>query len=351
MLDKELLAMSLIRALPAEYNTFASSLLLLDSLDVDKLKSAFVNEESQRLARNVSSSSSSLAMHTSSPLNCTFCGGTSHAEKDCFSKQKASNEAKRQLKERKQGFKSKKKPSAKEASIEEPEQSNATIEFAGHASAFTSSSSNRSQWLQSRACSDWNTDTGASSHMTPHKHWFRSYSPHVVRIRLADHSVIYSAGIGSIEFQPVIDGIPERPVVFHDVLHVPDLASNLLALLHLTRVKGYEIHIKNDRIRFSHSGELHFTASVTSNNTGYLDSHVIVPQQAELSLSASTCPLDLTLWHRRCSHLNFVDLKHMHSHKRVSGMVLKSKSPPDPICEPCILGKQRRHNIPKTATR
>jgi gag-polypeptide of LTR copia-type len=84
MLDKELLAMSLIRALPAEYNTFASSLLLLDSLDVDKLKSAFVNEESQRLARNVASTSSSLAMHTSSSLNCTFCGGTSHAEKDCF---------------------------------------------------------------------------------------------------------------------------------------------------------------------------------------------------------------------------------------------------------------------------
>ena len=48
-LDKELLCMTLIRALP-EYNNFASSLLLLDSLDLDKLKSAFQNEESQRLS-------------------------------------------------------------------------------------------------------------------------------------------------------------------------------------------------------------------------------------------------------------------------------------------------------------
>ena len=33
MLDKELQCMTLIRALPADYNTFASSLLLLDALD------------------------------------------------------------------------------------------------------------------------------------------------------------------------------------------------------------------------------------------------------------------------------------------------------------------------------
>ena len=52
-LDNELLCMTLIRALPAEYNNFASSLLLLDSLDLDKLKSAFQSEETQRLARHV----------------------------------------------------------------------------------------------------------------------------------------------------------------------------------------------------------------------------------------------------------------------------------------------------------
>ena len=79
--------------------------------------------------------------------------------------------------------------------------------------------------------------------MTPHKHWFRSYSPHIVPIRLANNSIIYSAGIGSVEFQPVIGGIPKCPVVFHDVLHVPQLGSNLLSLFHLTRLKGYEIGV------------------------------------------------------------------------------------------------------------
>ena len=74
----------------------------------------------------------------------------------------------------------------------------------------------------------------------------------------------------------------------------------------------------------------------------------MIPHSANV---ASTCPLDLTLWHRRCSHLNFADLKHMHDKNLVTGMDLRSKTPPDPICESCIFGKQRRHNIPKTATR
>ncbi|KZT18336.1 hypothetical protein NEOLEDRAFT_1080519, partial [Neolentinus lepideus HHB14362 ss-1] len=44
-LDNDLASMALIRALPAEYNNFVSSLLLLDSLDLSKLQSAFQNEE------------------------------------------------------------------------------------------------------------------------------------------------------------------------------------------------------------------------------------------------------------------------------------------------------------------
>jgi hypothetical protein len=41
----------------------------------------------------------------------------------------------------------------------------------------------------------------------------------------------------------------------------------------------------------------------------------------------------------------------MHKNQLVKGMVIKSQSAPDPICEPCIFGKQHRHDIPKTATR
>ncbi|KZV92764.1 hypothetical protein EXIGLDRAFT_594535, partial [Exidia glandulosa HHB12029] len=48
----------------------------------------------------------------------------------------------------------------------------------------------------------WNTDTGCSTHMMPHRSWFHKYTPLSVPVELANHSLIWSAGIGTIEFQP-----------------------------------------------------------------------------------------------------------------------------------------------------
>ncbi|KAF8227133.1 hypothetical protein L208DRAFT_1298312 [Tricholoma matsutake] len=53
---------------------------------------------------------------------------------------------------------------------------------------------------------NWNTDTGATSHMMPHKHWIRNYKPYRVPIKLADNRIIYSAGVGSVVFRPIING-------------------------------------------------------------------------------------------------------------------------------------------------
>ncbi|KZV83596.1 hypothetical protein EXIGLDRAFT_588936, partial [Exidia glandulosa HHB12029] len=50
----------------------------------------------------------------------------------------------------------------------------------------------------------WILDTGCSSHMTPHRVCFRSYEPYRVPIELADKSVIYSQGVGTVEFQPMV---------------------------------------------------------------------------------------------------------------------------------------------------
>src|SRR6266536_4243576 len=93
-LDQELECMSLIRSLPTDYNSFASSLLLLDAFDLLKLQSAFQNEEAQRTARHIDSSSP-LALQTLANLLCYFCGAPGHLEKDCHKKKKAAEEAKK----------------------------------------------------------------------------------------------------------------------------------------------------------------------------------------------------------------------------------------------------------------
>ena len=103
----------------------------------------------------------------------------------------------------------------------------------------------------SRMSANWNTDTGATKHMTPHRHWFQTYTPHVVPVCLANGAIILSAGIGSVVFQPDdYKGKKLDCVTFFDVLHVPELANNLLSLFNLTRDRAFNIAISGSSVEF-----------------------------------------------------------------------------------------------------
>ena len=93
---------------------------------------------------------------------------------------------------------------------------------------------------------DWNADTGATSHMTPHRHYLKDYKPHRVPIQLADNKVVYSAGIGTFVFMPVVNGVNLQHLEFTEVLHVPDLKNNLLSVLFLTRHRAYTVLWKGE---------------------------------------------------------------------------------------------------------
>ena len=49
----------------------------------------------------------------------------------------------------------------------------------------------------------WCADTGVTSHMTPQRDWFEEYTPHSIPIKVANGTVVQSAGIGSVRFIPV----------------------------------------------------------------------------------------------------------------------------------------------------
>jgi hypothetical protein len=48
--------------------------------------------------------------------------------------------------------------------------------------------------------------------MTYNRHWMRNLKPHRVQIRLADGSVVYSEGVGSVWFNLVINGQEMPPL-------------------------------------------------------------------------------------------------------------------------------------------
>ena len=213
------------------------------SITYDKVKQAFLQEEQSR-----SASSAELAMRASTqsrgrgkgrgdgrPRNrtpytgphCTFQGCRSpltHSTEQCYARVRAF--LKQEDEKKKAGATGAARQAQTSASIEE------VAEFAGNASAFDPS--DPLSPLVTDAGADWIADTGATSHMTPHRHWFSSYTPHKRAIRLADEKVVYSVGIGSVRFLPCINGRTGRLLEFHDVLHVPSLRSNLLSVLSLT---------------------------------------------------------------------------------------------------------------------
>jgi hypothetical protein len=362
-LDSDLQCMSMVRALPTEYESFVSSLSLLPQFDFKTLKEAFIVEENNRKASRQAAAVVAAANAARSPpppksIICEFCGIRNHSQAMCrqykeFQSQARTSAAERQQARRQNRSKppSSSKPSMSQTTGSSSSEAARTTqdsqdaeEYAGNASITLSDSPLPRCSLSTR----WCADTGATSHMTPHRSWFEKYEPCSVPVRVANGTVVKSAGIGSVRFTPVIRGVPARGVVFHRVLHVPALQSNLLSVLYLTSQQRFRVLIDKRVMRFERDGELLFTAS-QQGQLAYLDGYTSL-SSSHSAHSASLLPLTLDLLHRRLGHIGFDLLKRLLSSKVVTGLHLDDRSAPDPVCEPCIAGKQHRI-VNKTATR
>ena len=125
------------------------------------------------------------------------------------------------------------------------------MERTGNASLHSIDPSDLLSLLQLNADVDWNANMGATSHMMPHHHWLHNYTPKCIPIKLADNTVIYSAGVGSVVFHPNLEGMRGRVVDFSNVLHVPHLHNNLLAVLYLTHCSSFVVHINATHMSFA----------------------------------------------------------------------------------------------------
>ena len=291
MLDEELQCMAIIRALPEDYCHLSKNLLLMDKLDKNVILQAFYSEklnhkcqtEMVNWVKTNDSRGSFLRNAT-----CHGCGEKGHLKYQCPNRDK---------------WKEMDKSKTEGAKKAEEEKAGAATEFAGKASAVSEHEAD------STSCNvfDWNTDTGATFHMTPHKSWIRNYTFYRVPIKLADIRIIYSEGVGSVVFRPIINKHISRDVEFFRVLHVPALHNNL-AVLYLTWFKGFTVHISSHSMQFIRNDTTLFTATINSEGTGYLDgSTADISENVQL---VSTLPLDLTLWHRQLGHLNHDTVAH-----------------------------------------
>jgi hypothetical protein len=159
----------------------------------------------------------------------------------------------------------------------------------------------------------------------------QTQGPHLIWPHIVTGRQYYSAGVGSVVFNPTIEGKKCRPVQFTRVLHVPMLRHNLLSVLFLTRQRNFKVHIDANHIHFILNGDRLFVASISDDNSAFLNGNT--QSHLESAQITSTLPLNYELWHRRFAHVNHDDVKKLISQNLVTGLKLDSK--PDPICEPC----------------
>ena len=199
--------------------------------------------------------------------------------------------------------------------------------------------------------SSWNTDTGASAHMTFNRHWMHNMTPHRIPIHLADGSMVYSEGIGTVQFTPVVNGQKVAPLEFTNVLYVPTLSSNLFSVLYLTMHQSFTILIERDTLHFIRDNKILFQAHVSPSNSAFLLGNTIPVQQIASLSTSSPLPLDLSLWHRRLCHQHLAGVKKLLSGNLVTGFRLDSQADPDPVCEACKAGKMHANPFPISHSR
>jgi hypothetical protein len=89
-------------------------------------------------------------------------------------------------------------------------------------------------------------------------------------IRLGDDSVVYSAGVGKVWFEPLLSGHPAPLVHLSRVLHVPRLKSNLLSITYLSAQQRVKVSFIDSTVTFEKNGGLIMEASINAHKIGKL---------------------------------------------------------------------------------
>ena len=191
---------------------------------------------------------------------------------------------------------------------------------------------------------DWIMDSGATTHMSPHRAHFDTFEAIAARkVFMGDDSVLQALGRGSILVDTLVEGGTKR-IRFKDVLYVPKLGSNLLSVSKIVE-GGLQVQFGGlGCLVKALNGDIQAIASREGNLYRLQCKTVLGGESAQVATSSKE---GLILWHRRMGHLNVQSLRALPG--LVSGLDLPNLHGDNLLkaCEGCIEGKQQRHSFPK----
>ena len=198
---------------------------------------------------------------------------------------------------------------------------------------------------ESRVADVWLCDSGASSSMSGNRSAFRSLTEDRRPIRLADGKVIYSRGLGTIDFLSDLG----YTISIDNVLFVPDLSVNLFSANKFAKERRYTHSETTEYPKRKwinrHTGAVEFTATIRPNDLAYLDWKV--------ASRIESVNISMEELHARLNHLPFRAVRRLVRTGSVNGIpkqVTGTQHPNNDFCEDCVNGKLTRapHTLPAT---
>jgi hypothetical protein len=200
----------------------------------------------------------------------------------------------------------------------------------------------------------WFADSGATEHMTEHRHWFSTFKDvpsSTWPVTVADDRNLWVRGIGDINITRTIDGVQKQGTL-RKVLFIPELRRNLFSIGLATK-SGLSFQTVDDTCVLYHDRGKG-PKVMEGVQTGTLFKMSITPVPPNPSTSSPSTALSVVnqhstepiLWHNRMGHINMQVLKNMSNHNSLRDFTISFSKPPSVVCKGCALGKQHKAVYP-----
>ena len=189
----------------------------------------------------------------------------------------------------------------------------------------------------------WILDSGATDHMTGHRHMLTDYLAfkHSFEVACADGRMAHAVGAGDLH----VETTTGEPLLFRRVLYVPDLWCNLLSTGRMDE-RGAEIVTKSGMCRINVDGRSVLT--VKRGTDGLYSTTFHSEGKSHAMIAAKPTPLEL--WHARLGHVGEDAIKYLASKRLVEGLVFNDNSKGEPPCNVCPQAKQPRRHFPASSS-
>ena len=184
----------------------------------------------------------------------------------------------------------------------------------------------------------WILDSGATDHMTPYKHLFKSYESMIPErhVQTADGTLLPVVGIGTLNIIPLGK--------IHNVLHVPKFLVSLVSVQRLAMIKAYTILFDDIHAYLCNKVDgWKIGLAKVQKGLYYLPegiSKAMIGAESQITTRRGTAKEMVLEIHQRMGHPSFHLLKHMYPH------LFKDIKNAEFICDACQLGKLKRAHYP-----